>query len=116
MKKFSNEVVGICHGDVVLFSDFETDGDMWTGDGPRQMRRHMLFDEPFIAPPVVTVSISMWDLSNAANGRADIKAEDVTAEGFSIVFRTWGDSKVARIRASWMAIGPARDEDMWELY
>lgn len=115
MKKFSNEVVGLCQGDVVLFSDFETDGEMWTGEGPRQIRRHMLFDEPFKAPPIVHVTLTMWDMSNAANGCADVMAEDVTAEGFSIVFRTWGDSQVARVRVGWMAIGPARDDEMWEL-
>lgn len=115
MKKFSNEVVGLCQGDVVLFSDYETDGVMWVGDGPREIRRHMLFDEAFVAPPSVTVSLTMWDMSNAANGRADVTAEDVTAEGFSIVFRTWGDSKVARVRVGWLAIGPARDDDLWDL-
>lgn len=115
MKKLTNAVIGICQGDVVLFSDFQTDGDMWTGNGPRQLRRHMMFDEPFTASPVVSVAISMWDMSNAANGRADIKAEDVTAGGFSIVFSTWGDTKVARIRVAWTAIGPARDDEMWDL-
>jgi hypothetical protein len=32
------------------------------------------------------------------------------------VFRTWGDSRVARIRADWMAIGEVSGEDDWEMY
>jgi hypothetical protein len=39
----------------------------------------------------------------------------VTTEGFEIVFRTWGDTRIARIRADWMAIGAVRDEDEWDL-
>ena len=41
----------------------------------------------------------------------DIVAEDVTAIGFTLVFRTWGDTRVARVRADWLAIGPADHVD-----
>jgi len=109
-------LVGVDQGDVVLFSDFEHDGDMWTGDGPRVTRAHVQFSEAFRAFPSVRVSISMWDMSNAANARADVQAEDVTLEGFAIVFRTWGDTKVARVRVSWQAIGEVPHGDEWELY
>ncbi len=51
------------------------------------------------------VSISMWDLDQKTNSRADITAEKITRTGFHLVFRTWGDTRVARIRADWMAIG-----------
>ena len=109
-------MVGVDQGDVVLFSAFEHDGDMWTGDGPRVTRAHVQFSEAFRAFPSVCVSISMWDMSNAANARADVQAEDVTHEGFAIVFRTWGDTKVARVRVSWQAIGEVPHGDEWELY
>jgi hypothetical protein len=45
----------------------------------------------------------------------DISAETITVEGFVIVFRTWGDSRVARVRADWLAIGALRGEDDWEV-
>ena len=32
-----------------------------------------------------------------------------------MVFRTWGDTRVARIRADWTAIGAIIDEDNWVL-
>ena len=38
MIKISQHKLGIQQGDTVLFSDFEHDGVMWTGDGPRQTR------------------------------------------------------------------------------
>ena len=63
----------------------------------------------------MTVSISMWDLDQKTNGRADVSAQDITTAGFSILFKTWGDTRVARIRADWMAIGELPNEDDWQL-
>jgi H-type lectin domain len=114
MRRFSG-VVGVEQGTKVLFSDFAHDGAMWTGDGPREVRQEQDFSEPFLAPPAVTVGISMWDIDHQTNSRVDITAENVTATDFEIVFRTWGDTRIARIRADWMAIGPARSEDEWDL-
>ena len=116
MKKFRNHLIGIDQGDVVLFSDFETDGEMWAGTGPRQFRSHISFSEPFKEPPAVSVHLSMWDISNAATARADVTSEDVTEEGFVIVFRTWGDSKIARVRVGWTAMGEVAHDDDWSLY
>ncbi len=116
MKKLRNHMIGIDQGDVVLFSDFEHNGLMWTGDGPRQARAVVRFSEPFTAPPSVRVGLTMWDMSNGANARADVTAEDVTETGFGILFRTWGDTKIARVRVGWQAIGAVPDEDEWELY
>lgn len=114
MKRFSG-VIGVQQGGLVLFSDFAHDGTMWAGTGPREVRRLQSFDEPFMEPPTVTVGLSMWDMDHSTNARVDISAETVTATGFEIVFRTWGDSRIARVRATWLAIGPARDEDDWEV-
>lgn len=88
---------------------------MWTGSGPREVRQAQSFRDEFLSPPVVTVSISMWDIDHKANSRVDISAENVTNKGFEIVFRTWGDSRVARVRADWLAFGQARDEDDWDV-
>lgn len=115
MRKIEGHLIGIDQGDVVLFSDFEDDGDMWSGDGPRKTVVPVAFSESYDSPPVVTTGLSMWDMSNAANARADVKAENVTKAGFDIVFRTWGDTKVARVRVAWQSIGPISGEDAWDL-
>ena len=99
-----------------MFSDFEDDGQMWRGDGPRQSRETVQFSSTFKSPPHVQVSISMWDISNKSNIRADVQAEKITSSGFQIVFRTWSDTHVARIRVAWTAIGELPNEDDWELY
>jgi hypothetical protein len=114
MRRFSG-VIGVDQGTRILFSDFAHDGAMWTGEGPREVRQEHVFKEPFIAPPAMTVGISMWDIDHKTNSRVDISAENVTADGFEIVFRTWADTRIARIRADWMAIGVVRDEDDWEV-
>jgi hypothetical protein len=114
MRRFGGPT-GIEQGTRILFSDFVDDGAMWTGAGPREVRHGQSFTEPFAEPPVVTIGISMWDIDHNTNSRVDISAENVTAQGFEIVFRTWADTRIARIRADWMAIGPARDEDDWDV-
>lgn len=115
MHKFSKHKIGVAQGDTALFSDFEHDGVMWTGDGARQTRVHVAFSERFVDAPAVHAGLSMWDISNDAYARVDIQTEDVTPDGFAIVFRTWGDTKIARVRVNWMAIGPVQDDDDWDV-
>ena len=88
---------------------------MWTGTGPRKTSKTIEFDGQFEVPPSVTVTLAMWDTSNDANMRLDVRAENVTEKSFEIAFRTWGDSKVARVRVSWQAIGSVSDEAAWDI-
>lgn len=83
---------------------------MWQGSGPREVRVFQPFIAPFIDEPAVTVGLGMWDIDHQTNARIDIAAEAISPKGFEIVFRTWGDTHVARVRATWMAIGTAWDE------
>lgn len=115
MQRIASHLIGVDRGSVMLFSDYKDGGAMWTGEGPRELRRVIEFAEPFRSSPVVQVSVSMWDFDRHANQRADISAEMVNPEGFVIVFRTWGDTRVARIRADWLAIGELSAEDEWDV-
>ena len=116
MRRFSTNSIGIDQGSAVLFQDFQHNGVMWSGTGPRSIRYEISFSEPFKSPPVVTVGVSMWDMDHSTNARADLSAEHVSAKGFHIVFNTWGDTRVARVRADWTAIGEVSDPDDWNLY
>ena len=115
MKKLENHLIGIEQGSPVLFSDFKDDGEMWSGTGPREVRHKVTFSQPFRKPPTVQVGISMWDMDQKTNMRADISAVNITTDGFDILFSTWADTRIARIRASWMAIGEASHDDDWHL-
>ena len=99
----------------MLFSDFVHGGVMWTGEGERESRHVISFTDTFAAPPNVHLSLTMWDMDQKTNSRVDLVAENITTEGFHIVFRTWGDTRIARVRADWMAIGVVQDEDNWEV-
>jgi H-type lectin domain. len=114
MRKLRNHLVGIDQGQVMLFADFQDDGPMWTGTGPREARRSVTFAEPFRSPPAVQVTMSLFDMDQKTNQRADLTAEAVTEHGMEIVFRTWGDTRVARVRAAWMAIGEVYHPDDWD--
>lgn len=116
MKKIRSHLLGVENGSVNLFSDYQHDGEMWTGEGVRELRKEVVFEEPFAAAPTVQVGISMWDFDRKTNQRADISAEKVTAKGFALVFRTWGDTRVARVRADWIAFGEVTNEEDWALY
>lgn len=107
--------VGVAQGARVLFSDFANNGPMWSGDGVREVRHRVDFNGTFREPPMVHVGISLWDTDHATNLRADVWAENVAEGGFDIVFRTWGDTRIARLRADWMAFGPVRDDDLWDV-
>lgn len=116
MKKISSQSIGIEQGNDILFEDFEDGGDMWTGAGKRARVRKIEFSEAFKDAPAVHCSLTLWDVDSATNVRADVQAENVTEKGFELVFRTWGDTKIARMRIGWLAIGAVWEEDDWELY
>lgn len=115
MKKIQNRCIGVHQGDVSLFSDFESGGPMWTGKGPRERRYKVKFSESYKQAPAVQVAISLWDMDTDTAVRAELVAENVTADGFDIVFRTWMDSRVARVRASWTAFGELPNDDDWDV-
>ncbi|HBM60972.1 H-type lectin domain-containing protein [Salipiger marinus] len=115
MRRIRASVIGIDQGTEDLFSDFATGGDMWTGSGPRERRKPVTFSEPYRQPPVVQVAVSLWDVDHGANLRADLLAENVTEQGFDLVFRTWSDTRVARARMTWLAIGEIGSDDDWQV-
>ncbi len=115
MRRFSSHLLGVEQGSVILFSDYKDGGVMWTGDGAREIRRLVEFDEPFLGDPQIHLSLSMLDMDHRTNHRVDLVAEALTPDHFTIVFRTWGDTRIARVRADWLAIGEARGEDDWDI-
>ncbi|WP_170450957.1 H-type lectin domain-containing protein [Ruegeria arenilitoris] len=115
MKKFLTHPIGIDRGEEVLFSEFADGGDMWTGEGPRERRRPVTFSQPFRTPPVVQIGVSLWDVDTSSALRAELLSENVTTTGFDAVFRTWSDTRIARIRVAWTAIGEIAHEDDWDI-
>ena len=115
MKRVISGQVGVQQGSSILFSDYATGGPMWVGHGARDVRQAVTFATAFRDVPAVMVGISLWDMDHKTNMRADLVAENITETGFHLVFRTWGDTRIARVRADWTAIGPVRDEADWDV-
>ena len=115
MKRISSHLIGIDQNELMLFSDFENDGEMWVGDGPRERRVSVKFREKYQDEPSVHVTMSLLDIATGPSIRADVTAQDITETGFDVVFRTWADSKIARIRVSWLAIGALAHDEDWDL-
>lgn len=111
MKKLRSSYIGIDQGTVTLFSDFEENGKMWIGKGPREVRHTISFSEAYLSAPSVMVNYSLLDLDSDTNPRLELQADNVTETGCDVVFRTWSDTKVARIRINYTAIGEVRDPD-----
>ena len=114
MKRVYASTIGIDQGTEMLFSDFDTGGDMWTGKGARERRIAVTFSEKFKNIPNVMVTLEMFDMDSGTNQRAETVVDNITEVGFDIVFRTWGDTKIARARATWMAIGGIDAADNWD--
>lgn len=113
MQILLREAIGIAQGDEALFTDYANGGEMWAGTGDRERRKRVVFDPPFRVAPVVHVALSLWDTDRDTNARMEVCAENIATDGFDIVFRTWADSRIARVRVGWMAIGAAHHEDDW---
>ena len=115
MRVFDSGAMGVARGEEDLFSDFDTDGEMWTGEGDRAVRQRISFGGAFLEPPVVSLWIAMQDSTHDSNTRFDLRAEEVGRSGFTAEFRTWSDSRFARVRIGWLAIGPMANDDHWDV-
>lgn len=115
MKKLNAHRIGVDTGIAHLFSDFAEGGEMWSGEGERKISVEIEFSEPFLTAPAIHTGFSLWDMSNDSNTRVDLKTDNITETGFTIIFTTWGDTKVARMRANWMAIGEVQNDEIWDV-
>lgn len=74
------------------------------GTGDRSITIAVTFDKPFPQKPEVLLSTGSIDASKDGNIRYDVTATDISPRGFTIIARTWSDSKVYMIGGSWIAV------------
>ena len=116
MRRISSSYVGVLQGHAPLFDHFLTPTPMWEKTGPRKAQVAVTFDQPFVDPPAVTVTISMIDKGNETQLRLALDAKDITETGFIAEARTWGDTRIARLSLDWTAIGAVTDPDeAWDV-
>jgi hypothetical protein len=76
-----------------------------SGGELRRFAYSVTFDVPFSAPPVVQLGVVGLDASKDDNLRLKVRAEGITAAGFSLVAETWLHSRLWSVDVSWLAIG-----------
>jgi hypothetical protein len=116
MRRLRTPLVGIEQGSRTLFSDFEDDGPMWSGTGPREARLSVVFSERFRAAPVVHLGdVDVGHRRRHEPARGPPGGGD-HGDGLRDRVPHLGRQPVARIRADWIAIGELSGEDDWEMY
>jgi len=73
------------------------------GTGERFYRKRITFEKPFQQTPEVVVSLAGFDIAQDKNARLRVHAQNVDAAGFDLVIETWFDSKIWRVKATWIA-------------
>ena len=81
------------------------DWTLTTGIGVRTYRTAVTFNSPFLVAPKVTLALSGLDVAAVNNNRIRLIAENITVNGFDIVFITWYDTVIYAVWATWTAIG-----------
>jgi hypothetical protein len=76
-----------------------------TGIGKRTYTAAVKFDSPFRVAPKVSLALSGQDVNESKNNRIHLIAENITVDGFNLVYETWSDTVLHRIWATWTAIG-----------
>ncbi|WEF22923.1 hypothetical protein [Paracoccus sp. S3-43] len=115
MKPFNHHAIGLCQGASLLFSAFENHDPMWSGEGPRAIRQTGFFDEAFAAPPAVHARRSPRRRHVGHRPQRQPKGRYPGGQDHPVRLRhrfpDLGDTRVARIRAEWLALGALPHKD-----
>lgn len=84
------------------------DSEGWSLNGGTGKRNHIVFVRftgPFAALPEVHLSLAAFDGASASDGnlRVALRAENITRDGFVLKISTWGESRIAGVRGTWLA-------------
>ena len=96
--------VSMIFGAGPLFRHVDPDQFMWNGEGERISEVFIPFKTVIERPPIVFISLTSIDASQAQNLRLKLSTRDATKQGFIASARTWSDTKLASIEASWFAV------------
>ena len=66
----------------------------------------VFFASAFNYTPVVTLSLTGFDIDQRDGGRVSLKARNVNPGGFTAEISTWHGTRVYSVEFDWLAIGP----------
>lgn len=88
-----------------LFNHVDDGLPMWADEGDREVVVEILFQTPFLKLPAIILNVVGIDSAHDQNLRYSVTPINITTKGFSIQFKTWGDTHIARASVSWQATG-----------
>jgi hypothetical protein len=74
------------------------------GSGDRTVSIDVKFDKPFAGKPQIVLGVTTVDAAKEGNLRYDVKADAVTASGFTLQLKTWSDTKIFTLGGTWLAV------------
>ena len=73
----------------------------------REFVTHILFDAPFSNTPIVHIGLSGFDIDQRDSARISVQATAITSTGFDMRIKSWQNTRVYKVEASWIAMGQA---------
>lgn len=74
-------------------------------EDPRSYSIRVLFESPFVLPPVVQLSLTGFDVDQRDSARIRLSAEEISTTGFTVKIITWHDTRIYGVDFSWLALG-----------
>jgi len=74
-------------------------------EAPRVFRFTVFFAAPFVAPPVVHLGLTGFDLDQRDSSRLSLRATEIGTSSFIAEISTWRDSRAYSVEFSWLALG-----------
>lgn len=75
-------------------------------DGVRTMLVEVEYPKPFNKKPEVMVGVNLIDASNAQNLRYSVEVKSVSRDGFTLLVKTWANTRIFEIGGGWIAVAP----------
>jgi len=75
-------------------------------DGVRTMLVEVEYPKPFNKKPEVMVGVNLVDASNAQNLRYSVEVKSVSRDGFTLLVKTWSNTRIFEIGGGWIAVAP----------
>jgi len=75
-------------------------------DGERSVYVEVEYPKPFEKKPEVMVGVNLIDASNAQNLRYSVEVKSVSRDGFTLLVKTWANTKIFEIGGGWIAVAP----------
>ncbi len=94
----------IIHCEGNLFEHRTSEGLLYSGQGQRWMFFKFCFRSPFTMIPKLLLDVTTVDADIEQNVQYNLSLQDVTRDGFTLRFQTWGTSAIASADIVWVAM------------